>query len=39
VEVDSMLEEDVEDKEMVDIVKSEGKIDLAMMSGKEVKMM
>jgi len=38
VEVDSMLGEDVEDKEMVDIVKPERRIDLARMSDKEVKM-
>ena len=37
VEVDSMLVEDVEGKEMVDIVKPERKTDLVRMSDKKVK--
>ena len=37
VEVDNMLVEDVEGKEMVDIVKPERKIDLVRMSDKKVK--
>ena len=37
VEVDSMLEEDVEGKEMVDIVKPERRTDLARMSDKVVR--
>jgi hypothetical protein len=37
VEVDNMLEEDVEGKEMVDIVKPEDTTDLVRMSDKEVR--
>lgn len=38
VEVDSMLGEDVEDRETVDIVKPEGRTDSVRMSDKEVRM-
>ena len=37
VEADSMLEEDVEDKETVDIAKPERRIDSVRMSDMEVK--
>lgn len=38
VEVDSLLEEDVEGKEMVDIVKPEDRIDSVRISDTEVRM-